>query len=64
MAVLGKLDIPVCLKLLTDIGVEVAPFVLLVSNPRLAQPLLVMAASFDVLAVAGTVVPEVVIVEQ
>jgi hypothetical protein len=44
--------------------VIVTPFVLLVSSPCLAQPLLVVLARLDVFAVASAVMPEVVVIAQ
>jgi hypothetical protein len=44
--------------------VIITPFVLLVSSPCLAQPLLVVLARLDVFAVASAIMPEVVVIAQ
>jgi hypothetical protein len=61
---LGHLDFPVFLKLLLEKVIKIAPFVLLVGDPRLTEPFLIVAALFNVLAVAGAIVPKVVVIAQ
>ncbi len=64
LIIAGQLNAPVLLELVAKKLVKVAALVLLVGGPGLAQPLLVVPAELDVLAVAGAVVPKVVIVTE
>lgn len=59
-----QLGFPLVLKPLPKKLVVITPLVLLVSNPSLAQPLFVVPAKLNILAVAGAVIPKIIIIAQ